>query len=114
MARKEDKKEKKAQRKEKRKEKRGIIGISSTPKTEKSSTGQITFTTAVPAKVEEIVGRTGTRGEVTQVRCKILEGYDQGKVIRRNVKGPVRIDDILMLRETEIEARKLTQTKRGS
>ena len=112
MPRKENKKEKKAQRKEKRKEKKGIIGLTE-QKTIKTESGQITFSPAVPAKVEEIVGRTGSRGEVIQVRCKILAGYDQGKVIRRNVKGPTRIDDILMLRETEIEARKLIQIKRG-
>ena len=65
------------------------------------------FSRAYPANVEEVVSRTGTRGEATQVRCKILAGRDEGKVIARNVKGPVRIDDILMLRETEIEARRL-------
>jgi len=113
MARKENKKEKKAQRKEKRREKKGVIGIREDQKTKKSESGQVSFSAAVPAKVEEIVGRTGSRGEVIQVRCKILEGHDQGKVIRRNVKGPTRLDDILMLRETEIEARKLTQVKRG-
>ena len=79
-----------------------------------SSTGKsVVFSHAFPAKVEELVGRTGARGEAVQVRCKILEGRDANRVIRRNVKGPVRIGDILMLRETEIEARQLTKSGRG-
>ena len=62
---------------------------------------------AVPAVVEEIVGKTGFRGEITQVKCKILEGYQQGKSMRRNVKGPIQLGDMLMLRETNIEARRI-------
>ena len=77
----------------------------------KKTSGHL-FSLAWPANVEEIIGRTGTRGEVTQVRCKILDGRDRGKIIRRNIKGPVRINDILMLRETEIEARKLMRGRK--
>ncbi|MEK6861362.1 MAG: 30S ribosomal protein S28e [Nanoarchaeota archaeon] len=71
------------------------------------------FSSAYPAVIEEIVGRTGTRGGITQVRAKLLEGPDKNKILRRNVKGPARERDILMLRETEIEARSLTQSKKG-
>jgi small subunit ribosomal protein S28e len=70
---------------------------------------------AVPAIVEGTMGRGGTRGEITQVKARILQGKNKGKSIRRNVRGPIEKRDILMLRETEIEARRIgKRVRRGS
>ena len=75
---------------------------------DKASGTEITLE-GISAQVVEVVGRTGMAGEATQVKVRVLSGRDKGRIITRNVMGPVQIDDVLMLRETAREARKLTR-----
>jgi small subunit ribosomal protein S28e len=62
-----------------------------------------------PAEVIEIVGRTGMRGESIQVKCKILDGTNRGRILTRNCIGPIKTGDILVLVETAREVRKLSR-----
>ena len=79
----------------------------------KSTDGTIHFPEGFPAEVKEIVGRVGNRGGLIQVLCQIQTGRDQNKAIRRNVKGPVRVGDVVILLETEIEAQRIGGGRRG-
>ena len=64
---------------------------------------------ATPAEVIEVVGSTGMHGEAMQVKCRILDGNNKGRIITRNTVGPIREGDIFMLLETEREAKKMSR-----
>ncbi len=71
------------------------------------------FSESIPGIVESIVGNASAKGGVTQVRVKVLAGRDEGKIITRNVRGPIKVNDVLMMTETEYEARKIFKKTKG-
>ncbi|HJK50357.1 MAG TPA: 30S ribosomal protein S28e [Methanocorpusculum sp.] len=64
---------------------------------------------ATPAEVIEVIGLTGMHGEAAQIKCRVLDGPNKGRIITRNTFGPISEGDILMLLETEREAKKLSR-----
>ena len=60
-----------------------------------------------PSEVIEVVGRTGIHGESTQIKCRVLDGENKGRIITRNCRGPVKTGDVIVLLETDREVRKL-------
>ncbi|MDD5337731.1 MAG: 30S ribosomal protein S28e [Candidatus ainarchaeum sp.] len=60
-----------------------------------------------PAEIVEVKAKTGVYGEIYQVLCKVLAGPDSGRVIIRNIKGPVKKGMVIVLLETEREAKEI-------
>jgi small subunit ribosomal protein S28e len=76
---------------------------------EQSQAQQNTFH-GIPAEIVEIErrGKTGMYGEIYIVMCRVLDGRDKGRIIKRNILGPVRIGDIVRLTDTSREARQIS------
>lgn len=54
---------------------------------------------AIEAEVIQILNRIGVKG-VVRVKCKLR---NRDKIVTRNVVGPVRIGDVLILKEIEMD-----------
>ncbi len=51
--------------------------------------------------------KTGIYGEIYSVSCRILEGKDKGRIIRRNMLGPAKVGDVIRLPDTSREAKEI-------
>lgn len=51
--------------------------------------------------------KTGIFGEIYTVSCRVLEGKDKGRIIRRNMMGPAKVGDQVRLPDTSREAKEI-------
>ena len=65
----------------------------------------------IPAQVVEVLGRTGMRGEASAGKVRVLDGDDRGRIIRRNVLGPIEVGDMLLLMDSSREAKTLDRKR---
>ena len=73
------------------------------PKPQKKSTAVVDG--ATPGQIVKVFKKVGLYGECYQVLVRVLEGRDKGNLLRRNVRGPVKENDVLMLKESERDVR---------
>ena len=57
----------------------------------------------IPAEVIQVGDKMGIKG-VSRVRCKVMDGRDKDRVVVRNVVGPLKKGDVILLKETAMEA----------
>ena len=69
-------------------------------------------TDSIPSEVVEIIGRTGMTGEATQVKVRVLDGRDKGRIITRNIMGPVRKDGTILFFDTNKCYKNMIELKR--
>lgn len=55
------------------------------------------------AEVIQVMERLGVKG-VSRVRVKVLDGRDKGKILTRNVVGPIKRGDVILLKDTAMDS----------
>jgi small subunit ribosomal protein S28e len=58
---------------------------------------------ASAAEIIQVMERIGVKG-VCRVRCKVLDGRDKGKILTRNVVGPIKKGDVILLKDTAMDS----------
>ncbi len=58
---------------------------------------------ATSAEIIQVMERLGVKG-VSRVRVKVLDGRDQGKILTRNVVGPIKRGDVILLKDTAMDS----------
>ena len=55
------------------------------------------------AEVIQVMERLGVKG-VSRIRVKVIDGRDKGKILTRNVVGPIKKGDVILLKDTAMDS----------